>query len=247
MSGLFDGLTAVVTGASSGIGAEVCRQMHEAGAHVFGLDRQPPSDAVPWQVESIDVSDERVWTSVIDRILAEAGRIDVLVNNAGIGSTTSVVDCTVEEWDRVMAVNARGVFLGIRAVLPSMLAAGSGSIVNTASVLGLIGAVDRAAYGASKGAVIALTKQVAIQYVDRGLRCNAVAPGTVDSPWVARLLENAENPGAMRERLIARQPIGRLAEPEEVAAAAVYLASPAASFITGTVLTIDGGITAGIR
>lgn len=247
MSGMFDGLTTVVTGAASGIGKEACRLLHESGARVIGLDRTQTSDAVPWETEVLDVADERAWASVVDQIITESGRIDVLLNNAGIGSITSVIDCTVDEWDRVMAVNARGVFLGIRAVLPSMLDAGFGSIVNTASVLGFIGAIDRAAYSASKGAVIALTKQVAIQYVDRGIRCNAVAPGTVDSPWVERLLQSADDRDAMRERLIARQPIGRMADPEEVAAAAVYLASPAASFITGTVLTIDGGITAGIR
>lgn len=243
----FDGRTAVVTGAASGIGAAACRLLHDAGARVVGLDREPSTEAIPWEVETMDVADEHAWSSVVARILSRTGRIDVLLNNAGIGSVTSVVDCSVEEWDRVMAVNARGVFLGIRAVLPSMLDSGSGAIVNTASVLGFIGVADRAVYGASKGAVIALTKQVAIQYVNRGIRCNAVAPGVVDSPWVARLVEDSDDPEGTRDRMIARQPIGRMADPEEVAAAAVYLASPAAAFITGSVLTIDGGITAGIR
>ena len=247
MNIVFDEQVAVVTGASSGIGEQTCRLLHEAGAHVVGIDRDVPAWDTPWQVELADVSSDHDLTAAVGRVLARAGRIDVLVNNAAISSTTSVLDCSVDEWDRVMAVNARGVFLGIRAVLPTMLQQGSGSIVNSASVLGLIGATDRAAYGASKGAVVALTKQVAIQYVDRGIRCNAVAPGTVDSPWVARLLDGADDAAAMRERLVARQPIGRLAEPAEVAAAIVYLASPAAAFITGTVMTIDGGITAGIR
>lgn len=247
MNIVFDGQVAVVTGASSGIGEQTCRLLHEAGAEVVGIDRDAPATDTPWEVELADVSSEPDVAAVVGRVLGRFGRIDVFVNNAAISSTTSVVDCTVDEWDRVMAVNARGVFIGIKAVLPTMLARGGGSIVNSASVLGFIGATDRAAYGASKGAVVALTKQVAIQYVDRGIRCNAVAPGTVDSPWVARLLDGADDPAALRERLIARQPIGRLAEPAEVAAAIVYLASPAAAFITGTVMTIDGGITAGIR
>ena len=172
------------------------------------------------------------------------GAIDVLCNNAGIGSTVDVLECSVEEWDRVFAVNVRGVFLGIKYTLPSMLEKGSGVIINTASAAGLIGLRDRAAYCASKGAVISLTKQVAVQYASKGIRCNCICPGTIDSPWVGRLLDQAADPAEARAALVARQPLGRLGDPAEVAAAALYLASPEATFCTGTALVIDGGIVA---
>jgi NAD(P)-dependent dehydrogenase (short-subunit alcohol dehydrogenase family) len=139
----------------------------------------------------------------------------------------------------------RGVFLGTKAALPSMLAQGRGVIVNTASVAGMVGFRDRAAYCASKGAVIALTKQVAVQYASQGIRCNCVCPGTVDSPWVGRLMGGTDDPAATRAALVARQPLGRLGQPDEVAKAVVYLASDDAAFITGSELVIDGGIVAG--
>ena len=173
------------------------------------------------------------------------GRIDVLCNNAGVSSVTGPVECTPEEWDHVFGVNVRSVFLGTKYAIPVMLAQGSGVIVNTASAAGLIGLPDRAAYCASKGAVIALTRQVAVQYATQNIRCNCVCPGTVDSPWIGRLLEGTDDPAGLREELIARQPLGRLGTPSEVADAVVYLASPSATFITGSALVIDGGITAG--
>ena len=143
-----------------------------------------------------------------------------------------------------MAVNVKSVFLGCKYAIPHMIAQGGGVIVNTASVAGMVGLVKRASYSASKGAVIALTRQVAIEYVEQGVRVNCLCPGTVDSPWVGRLLGQADDPGAARAALVARQPMGRLGTPEEVAAAALYLASDDAAFITGTGLVIDGGLTA---
>lgn len=181
----------------------------------------------------------------MQRVLADTGRLDVMCNNAGTGSTTSPLDCTAQEWDRVFAVNAQGVFFGVKHALPPMLAQGSGSIVNTASVAGLVGLRDRTSYCASKGAVIALTEQVAIQYAGTGVRCNCVSPGTVDSPWVGRLLGAADDPAAARAALVARQPLGRLGLPREIACAVMYLASDEAGFVTGTDLVIDGGLTAG--
>jgi NAD(P)-dependent dehydrogenase (short-subunit alcohol dehydrogenase family) len=185
----------------------------------------------------------------VERLFREArdrcGRVDILVNNAAVAIRGSFADTTEEEFDRVFAVNARGVFLGTKFVLPTMLAQGRGVIVNTASIAGMVGLRDRAAYCASKGAVIALTKQVAVQYADAGVRCSCICPGTVDSPWVGHLLDSADDPVAARAALVARQPIGRLGTAEEVAAAALYLASDDAAFATGTALVIDGGITAG--
>lgn len=241
----FSGRTVFITGAGSGIGLEMARGFAAEGATVYSADRDvsgclPGTVAVP-----VDVTDEKGLAGALAGAVADTGRLDVLCNNAGASSVTDPLSCTAEEWDQVFAVNARGVFLGTKYALPAMLAQGSGAIVNTASAAGMIGLKDRTAYCASKGAVIALTRQVAVQYAGTGVRCNCVCPGTVDSPWVGRLVEQAEDAALARAALVARQPIGRLGTPREVAAAALYLASDDAAFITGTELVIDGGIVAG--
>ena len=237
----FDGRTALVTGAGSGIGQAIAGQLRDRGARVIGVDLDPSGVPAGCEARVADVSDPDAAAAVRDLV----GPVDVLMNNAGTGSTTDILECTVEEWDQVFAVNVRSVFLWTQAFLPSMLAAGRGAIVNTSSVAALIGLPDRASYSASKGAVVSLTKQIAIQYAGTGVRCNCICPGTVDSPWVGRLLDAADDPTAARAALVARQPVGRLGTPEEIAKAAVYLASDDAAFITGTALVIDGGITAG--
>ncbi|MYS80531.1 SDR family NAD(P)-dependent oxidoreductase [Embleya scabrispora] len=245
MSTRFDGRTVVVTGAGSGIGREMARRFHAEGARVYAADLAPgdvPEGTTPLRV---DVTDADSVSAALAAAVHETGRIDVLCNNAGASSTTDPVACSVEEWDRVFAVNARGVFLGTRFALPTMLAQRYGVIVNTASVAGLVGLKDRAAYCASKGAVIAFTRQVAVQYAGTGVRCNSICPGTVDSPWVGRLVAAADDPEQALAGLVARQPMGRLGRPDEIAEAALYLASDAAAFITGTELVLDGGLLAG--
>lgn len=240
----FTNHTAVVTGAGSGIGQQITAQLLAEGARVVAADLETggiPSGAHPVKA---DVSQPDDVAELIQAATEWLGRIDILFNNAGIGSTTNVIDATLDEWDRVFAVNVRGVFLGIKYAMPAMLDQGHGVIVNTASAAGLIGLPDRASYSASKGAVIALTKQVAVQWANAGIRCNCICPGTVDSPWIGRLLAQADDPARHREKLTARQPMGRLGTPAEVAKAALYLASDDAAFITGTALVIDGGITA---
>ena len=245
VTGRFTGRTAIVTGAASGIGRAIALRLIDEGAWVLAADRDPAGAPEGSTARQVDISDDEAVAAMVAAVLDERGVVDIMCNNAGIESTVSVTECTTDEWDQVFAVNARGVFLGCRSVLPAMLARGSGVIVNTASVAGMIGLRDRAAYCASKGAVIALTKQIAVQYAGSGVRCNCVCPGTVDSPWVARLLGQAADADSARAALVARQPVGRLARPEEVAAAVCYLASDEADFVTGSTLVIDGGIMAG--
>jgi NAD(P)-dependent dehydrogenase (short-subunit alcohol dehydrogenase family) len=244
----FAGRRAFVTGAGSGIGAAVARGLHAEGAEVVLADaRLEPAQAVAAELGG-DGGDGRAAAVQLDvrdedavRAAVGADPYDILVNCAGIGSTTNAPDTPLEVWEDVFAVNARGTFLCCKHVLPGMVARRSGAIVNIASVAGMIGLRNRAAYSASKGAVIALTRALAIDHVADGVRVNAVCPGTVDSPWVRRLVEEV---GESLDALRARQPMGRLGAPEEIAEAVLYLAADGAGFVTGTTLTIDGGLTA---
>lgn len=228
------GKRALVTGAGSGIGAAVARKLASEGAVVIVADLSPEAVAAELGAQAIvlDVRDE-------EQVAPAMAELDVLVNVAGIGSTTNAPGTTLDVWENVFAVNARGTFLCCKHAIPGMAARGGGSIVNIASVAGLVGLRNRAAYCASKGAVISLTRALAVDHVGDGIRVNAVAPGTVDSPWVRRLVEDV---GESLDALRARQPLGRLGTPEEIADAVAYLV--AAEFVTGTVLVIDGGLTA---
>jgi 2-keto-3-deoxy-L-fuconate dehydrogenase len=237
----FEGRRALVTGAGSGIGEAVARALHAEGAEVVLADAaggrvRALAAELGSRTEALtlDVRDE-------DAVAETMGALDVLVNVAGIGSTTNAPDTSLEVWEDVFAVNARGTFLCCKHAIPGMIERGGGAIVNIASVAGLVGLPNRAAYCASKGAVIALTRALAIDHVRQGVRVNAVCPGTVDSPWVRRLVDEA---GESLDALRARQPMGRLGSPDEVAQAVLYLASDAAAFVTGTGLVIDGGLTA---
>jgi 2-keto-3-deoxy-L-fuconate dehydrogenase len=167
--------------------------------------------------------------------------VDVLANVAGVGSTTAAPDTPLEVWEDVLAVNGRGTFLCCKHAIPGMVERGGGSIVNMASVAGLVGLRNRVAYSASKGAVIAMTRALAVDHVADGVRVNAVCPGTVDTPWVRRLVEEV---GESLDALRARQLMGRLGTTEEIAAAVAYLASDEAAFVTGTAFVVDGGLTA---
>jgi 2-keto-3-deoxy-L-fuconate dehydrogenase len=244
-----------ITGAGSGIGQAMALRFAQEGAKVLAADRDEAGltataelvGRAGGEVSTIgcDVTSAAEVERMVGAAVGRWGRLDVLCNNAGIlGHDGEVVDVPEEIWDLTFAVNVRGVYLGCKYAIPHMLVQGGGTIVNTASVAGLVGIPRRAVYCASKGAVVALTKQIAVAYVEQGIRCNCVCPGTVDSPWVGRLLASAEDPNAMKRQLEARQPMGRLGTPEEVAAAALYLASDEAAFVTGTELVIDGGWTA---
>jgi meso-butanediol dehydrogenase / (S,S)-butanediol dehydrogenase / diacetyl reductase len=237
----FTGKRALVTGAGSGIGEAVAKLLHEEGAEVVLTDvSAEPVEAIAAELGErasavpLDVRDEDAVREVVRDVA-------VLANVAGIGSTTAAPDTTLEVWEDVLAVNARGTFLCCKHAIPGMVERGGGSIVNMASAAGLVGLRNRVAYSASKGAVIAMTRALAVDHVADGVRVNAVCPGTVDSPWVRRLVEEV---GESLEALRARQPMGRLGKPQEIAEAVAYLASDDAAFVTGTAFVIDGGLTA---
>jgi NAD(P)-dependent dehydrogenase (short-subunit alcohol dehydrogenase family) len=227
-------MRALVTGGGSGIGAAVAHRLADDGFDVTVADLEPDDVATDLGATAIrlDVRDEA-------QVARSMQGVELLVNAAGIGSTTNAPDTPVEVWDDVFAVNARGTFLCCKHVIPGMRARGGGAIVNVASVAALVGLRNRAAYCASKGAVVALTRALAVDHVVDRVRVNAVCPGTIDTPWVQRLVSGA---GESLDMLRARQPMGRLGTPDEVADAVLYLAT--ADFVTGTILTVDGGLTA---
>lgn len=250
-SGRLAGKVAIVTGAGSGIGAETARLFDREGAFVvLAGDRPEDIAAVAAELSGeavavpADISDPHQVARLVDEAHWQFGRVDVLVNNAGIVLSADILSTEPEQWDRVFAVNVRGTYLCIRAVLPGMLAQGSGSIVNIASVAGHIGLHRRAAYSASKGAISALTRQVAVEYAGSGVRCNAICPGTIDTPMVAQAISLAPDPEAFRAELHARTPIGRIGVPRDIANAALFLASDESSFVTGTEVFVDGGLVA---
>jgi NAD(P)-dependent dehydrogenase (short-subunit alcohol dehydrogenase family) len=242
MAGEFDGLVAAVTGGASGIGAAIARRLMADGARVAVLDRDvsdPPEGALAVQA---DVTDDASVRAAVDRVLQEWDRLDVLVNNAGVGSQGTVADNPDDEWHRVLDVNLLGMVRATRAALPALRRSPSAAIVNTGSIAATAGIPQRAVYSASKGAVHALTRAMAADHLAEGIRVCAVAPGTADTPWIGRLLERADDPAAERAALEARQPHGRLVSADEVAGAVAYLASPRSTSTTGIVLAVDGGM-----
>jgi NAD(P)-dependent dehydrogenase (short-subunit alcohol dehydrogenase family) len=243
MTGEFAGLVAIVTGGASGIGAAIACELYAAGAEVAVLDLDP--DAAPegtrgWRA---DVTHDGSVRAAVDATVDQWGRLDVLVNNAGIGSQGTVVDNPDDEWRRMFDVNVLGIVRTSRAALPYLRRSLSGAIVNVGSIAGAAGLPQRAAYSATKGAVHALTRAMAADHLREGVRVNCVAPGTADTPWVQRLLDSAEDGAAERLALEARQPHGRLVSADEVAGAVAYLASPRSGSTTGVCLAVDGGMT----
>ncbi|MCX5064844.1 SDR family oxidoreductase [Micromonospora lupini] len=243
MSAEFAGLAALVTGGSSGIGRATAVELHERGARVAVLDLDP--SGLPEGVAGFaaDVSSRPSVQEAVTAAADALGGIDVVVNNAGIGATGTVADQTDDEWHRVLDVNVVGMARVVSAALPWLRRSAHASVVNISSIAALNGLPGRALYSASKGAVLSLTLAMATDHVREGIRFNCVCPGTADTPWVGRLLAQADDPAAERVALQARQPIGRLVTPKEVANAIVYLASPLSASTTGTVLDVDGGVT----
>jgi 2-keto-3-deoxy-L-fuconate dehydrogenase len=253
-----DGKRALITGAGSGIGEAIAGLFAQQGAQVIVADIQ--ADAAQRVTASIldlggvasalplDVADEMQVRAGFAEVASQYGRLDILVNNAGVSHVGNILETSLEEWERVLRVNASGVFLCAREGLRMMLQQEpkGGVIINMSSVAALIGIDRRLPYSASKGAVLAMTRSIAMDFVDQGVRCNAICPGTVQTPFVEGYLKRSF-PGqeeAVRQTLHARQPLGRMGQPEEIAAAALYLASDEAAFVTGSALVIDGGWTA---
>ncbi len=237
------GLAAVVTGGGSGIGLAAARLLASRGAQVAVLDLSPGPEFVALHA---DVTDDASVRLAVDTAAERLGGIDILVNNAGIGAIGTVADNDDGQWHRVFDVNVVGMVRVTRAALPYLRSSAHAAIVNTCSIAATAGLPQRALYSATKGAVLALTLAMAADHIHEGIRVNCVNPGTADTPWIGRLLDQADDPAAERAALEARQPLGRLVSADEVAAGIAYLASPAAASVTGTALAIDGG-TAGLR
>ena len=245
------GKVAIITGGARGQGEAEARMFAREGAKVvFGdvLDdagRRVEAEIAAAGGEAVyvrlDVTDEDAWREAVGTAVSRFGKVDILVNNAGIASWNAGDDASVAEWDRIMEVNAKGVFLGTRAVIPAMRAAGGGSIVNISSISGMVGQTNiHPGYNASKGAVRILTKSTAVQHAAEGIRCNSIHPGPVKTPMTERSWSNPEWLKATERRT----PLGRYAEPDEIAYGVLFLASDESSFMTGSEMVIDGGMTA---
>jgi len=242
MSKEFTGLTAIVTGAGSGIGLEVAKALSEGGATVFGFDiNQGEMNSVAKFIKC-DISDSTSVDSAFAEFKKSGNKLDILINNAGIGSLTTVEKETDEVWLKVLNVNVIGTARVSRAAIPLLRQSKHACIVNTASIAATDGFPNRAAYSASKGAILSLTLAMATDHLADGIRVNAVNPATTDTPWVKKLLDQSPDAAAAKSALEARQPMGRLVSPGEIANAIVFLASPLQKSVTGTTLNIDGGL-----
>jgi len=236
----------IVTGGASGIGLAVARTALSNGASVAVLDLDPTAAPPGALALTADVSDDVSVNAAVEDAAVTIGGIDIVINNAGIGAQGTIEDNPLDEWRRVFDVNVFGIVRVTRAALPHLRRSKSAAIVNTCSIAATAGLPQRALYSATKGAVLSLTLAMAADHVYEGIRVNCVNPGTADTPWVGRLLDQADDPTAERAALEARQPMGRLVTAREVADAILHLASPSASATTGTSLAVDGGM-AGLR
>ena len=241
---------ALISGGARGMGAVEAKMFVQEGAKVVIGDvldedgKQTEAEINEAGGECVfvhlDVTDETAWQDAVAAAVDRFGKLDILVNNAGIARINNVEDTTSDEWDLVMDINAKGVFLGTKAAIPEIRKAGGGSIVNISSIAGLTGG-RTSSYAASKGAVRLLTKSTAIQYASENIRCNSVHPGVIETPMTTPIMLSTEEG---RERSAARHPMGRVGQPEDIAYGVLFLASDESSFMTGSELVIDGGLTA---
>jgi NAD(P)-dependent dehydrogenase (short-subunit alcohol dehydrogenase family) len=244
MSGKLAGKVAIVTGAGSGIGLAITEEFHREGALVVAVDISGRQEDVSKQLGEgclplhADVTTADGTKAMVDSAASTFGRLDILVNNAGTdGNAHPVGECPEEEWDRVLGLNLKGAFLGMRYAIPEMAASGGGAVVNMASMAALVAFPQRAPYGASKAGLLMLTKVAAAEYAAAGVRANAICPGVIDTPL------NAGLPAELIAGVKAATPLGRIADPAEVARVAVFLAGDDSSFMTGAVVSVDGGYT----
>lgn len=249
------GKVALITGAASGLGAESARGLAREGAAVMLTDiAVDAAGAVASAIQDAggraacqtqDVTSETDWARVVAATVEAFGRLDILVNNAGVsGGPFDLMTHSLEDWRRILSTNLDGVFLGLRHAGPAIAASGGGSVINLSSILGKVALPGAAAYCASKGAVLMLTKAAALEWAPVGIRVNSIHPGFIDTPMVSGALRRAENGNELRETIISRHALGRLGEPREIADAVVFLASDESSFMTGSELVVDGGYTA---
>ncbi len=237
--GRLTGKVAIISGAARGIGQSVAETFHAEGATVLAGDILPPSspsDGVDWT--ELDVAQEDAWRTVVDRVEADYGRLDVLVNNAGISEYEAIHDVTMSSWRRIVAVNQTGVWLGMRAAVPAMRRSGGGSIINMSSILGAAAIPGEHVYHATKGAVLSMTRNAAVTYARENIRVNAILPG-----WIRTPMTEAQEP-ALNEAFVACTPMARGGEPEDVANGALFLASDDSRYVTGIELPVDGGYLA---
>ena len=249
-----EGKRAVVTGAGSGIGRAIAVRLAEEGARVV-LARvgEGAAEAVVAEIgeaggealaQKTDVTKAADVEALVARAVEAWGGLDVMVNNAGVGVAGTAPVTGEEDYDFVMDVAVRGTFLGMKYAIPAIRDSGEGSVINMSSVAALVGIPDRAVYSAAKGAVLAITRAAAIDHVAEGVRVNAIAPGTVDTPWIGRITGGYDDPEEARANMQARQPHGRFVTPEEIAAMAAYLASDESGSVIGACMVVDGGVTA---
>jgi NAD(P)-dependent dehydrogenase (short-subunit alcohol dehydrogenase family) len=246
-----EGKRAIVTGAGAGIGEAIAIRLSSEGARVAlaDLDGQA-AERVAGKIVSksmarrTDVTKAVEVEALVQSVVEEWGGLDVMVNNAGVGVAGTTPETSEEDWERLMAVNLGGTFLGMKYAIPAMRDSGGGSVVNISSVAALVGIPDRAAYSATKGGILALTRAAAIDHVGEGVRVNCIAPGTVDTPWIGRITAGYDDPEEARAGMQARQPHGRFVQPEEIAAMAAYLASDESASCIGACMVVDGGVTA---
>ena len=246
-----EGKRTIVTGGASGIGKAIVQMFVNEGAKVIVADidfneakklsNELKSNALPFEA---NVTSAENFNSLINYCEKEFSGLDVLVNNAGIGLASKLPETTEDDWQKVIDVNLKGTFFGMKYAVPLMRKSSGGSIINISSIAALVGLADRAVYSASKGGIIAMSRAAAIDHVKDNIRINCIAPGTVDTPWIERITQTYENAAEAKKGMMDRQPHGRLVSPEEIAAMAVYLASDESKSTIGTVMVVDGGMTA---